>query len=319
MPAASGSQVQRRCDLEDSDMNNSIKQVRPSQIDAVAVAGALGCAGAAAGGWLGCKAYGAAAALGAPLHYAYIPPMTALQAAWRIVITHQMPPEWLYWPGIGALSLGVIGTITGLNATRRSGVRHIRGPRLVAAQKLPRARGTPGLQLSPRIRLSEQEETWNILAIGSLGSGKTTILRALTEAAIERGDRVLIFDFKRDFTQLLVGKPNTCLLAPWDCRSARWRIGEDVASIPAARQFVAALIPESKDAPIWGRGARTILGTLVQALMEEFPGEWCGGDLILAAECFSCRQWTVVHNPGSVMPTGDFGRCGRKSLCSRVF
>jgi len=261
-------------------MNQMIKQAAPPQSDAIALAAMFGAASATFGGWLGCKAYGLAAFLSLPLQFSAIPPMTALETAWHILTTGQTPPNWFYWPGIGALSSGIIGTFTGLSLFWRSGERLLRGPELVPARKLPRARGTPGLWLSPRIRLSQEEETWNILTLGSAGSGKTTILRPLAEAAIKRGDRLLIFDFKRDFTQSLVGKPGVALLAPWDSRSARWRIGEDVTSIPAARQFVSSLIPVSEKEPIWGRGARAILGAIVQALMAEFPGDWGAGDLV---------------------------------------
>ena len=77
----------------------------------------------------------------------------------------------------------------------------------------------PRIKLHPGFdwHLSRDRETRHFLLMGSVGGGKTQIIMPLVLAAIERGDQLVIYDIKADFTSSL----NTpfIFLAPWDSRS----------------------------------------------------------------------------------------------------
>lgn len=136
-----------------------------------------------------------------------------------------------------------------------------------------------GLKLNPRLAkpMSLSRESRHIMTIGASGSGKTTIITPLIQAAIERGDQLIIYDNKGDFTEWV---KDAILLAPWDARSHALDIAKDCRNAQQARELAAHLIPEGTD-PIWHQAARQILTALVIKLQVEKPGTWDWRDLYL--------------------------------------
>jgi hypothetical protein len=59
-----------------------------------------------------------------------------------------------------------------------------------------------GFKLHPSFNwnISRDRETRHFFMLGSVGGGKTQIILPLVHAAIERGDKVIIYDSKGDFT-----------------------------------------------------------------------------------------------------------------------
>lgn len=135
-----------------------------------------------------------------------------------------------------------------------------------------------GLKLHPNFdwQLSLDQETRHFLIQGSVGGGKTQILLPLINAAISRGDRLVIYDNKGDFTAQL--NTDFALLAPWDARSFAWDIAKDCTNDQDARELAARLIPEGND-PMWHASARMILSAVLCKLQAEQPGEWAWSDL----------------------------------------
>lgn len=135
-----------------------------------------------------------------------------------------------------------------------------------------------GLKLHPSFdwQLSLDQETRHFLIQGSVGGGKTQILWPLINAAITRGDRLVIYDNKGDFTAQL--NTDFALLAPWDARSFAWDIAKDCTNDQDARELAARLIPEGND-PMWHSSARMILSAVICKLQAEKPNNWSWADL----------------------------------------
>ena len=160
--------------------------------------------------------------------------------------------------------------------------RIIKGRRLLSGKfahrllkriaKLECNKSGAGLALHPdyQWRLSFDRETRHFLIIGSVGGGKTAIIIPLIKAALERGDRMVIYDSKGDFSSWVV---NAGLLAPWDSRSLAWDIGLDCADRQDAREVAARLIPEGND-PLWHTAARQILTAILIKLQVEQQTAW---------------------------------------------
>ncbi|NOR70360.1 MAG: type IV secretion system DNA-binding domain-containing protein [Methylomarinum sp.] len=122
--------------------------------------------------------------------------------------------------------------------------------------------------------LSDRDETDHCLLIAGTGGGKTTVLFPRIEAAIRRGDQVLLFDNKSDFTASLSSAKNVILVAPWDARGWAWDVAADIQNRSDAEAFAAALILSSGDNPMWANAARNILTAIIIRAQREHPGKW---------------------------------------------
>lgn len=184
--------------------------------------------------------------------------------------------------------LGIAGLVTWLIGRGQPDTQVISGRKLYEGKKahrvlLQRAKekcavSGIGLKLHPSFgwHLSLDQETRHFLIQGSVGGGKSQILWALLNAAVERGDRLVIYDNKGDFTSQL--NTDFALLAPWDARSFAWNIAKDCTNDQDARELAARLIPEGSD-PMWHSSARMILSAVICKLQAEKPGEWTWSDL----------------------------------------
>jgi hypothetical protein len=119
-------------------------------------------------------------------------------------------------------------------------------------------------------KLSIDRESRHFLMLGSIGGGKTAIIAPLVKAAQARGDRLVIYDNKGDFTSWL---PNFVFFAPWDSRSNAWDIGRDCRNAQDARELAARLIPEGTD-PLWHTAARQVLTAILITLQAEHGTTW---------------------------------------------
>ena len=155
-----------------------------------------------------------------------------------------------------------------------------------------------GVRVHPQITISRAREKQHLLLLGGTGAGKTQILLPLIQQARERGDRLLLYDYKGDLTETLPGDPpdEPGLLAPWDSRSLYHDISIDVASFPDAQTFCLALIPNPESGEIhWNAGARDILTGLVVHLQKTHGQLWGWGDLSkLACEPYHLLRRAAV-------------------------
>lgn len=204
---------------------------------------------------------------------------------YHIVRTYGVvPPVTGGW--IPAALAGVVGLACGVGGwvlSTRDNVRHIRGlqihtsARRAAKSFRPFQGKLKGVPIHPKVNIGEHQEASHIFFLGGAGSGKTTLLWPLLLAIIARGDRVLLLDFKGDFTSGL-----SCpfsLLSPADARSSRWLLGRDIRSRLDAFSFAETMIPLPAGDPIWAQGARGLLIGLLSHLQTTKGEAWGFRDL----------------------------------------
>ncbi len=135
-----------------------------------------------------------------------------------------------------------------------------------------------GFWLLPHTQLTSVAEGFNVLALGTQGSAKTSTLRGLVEQFEARGDQMFIHEVKGDFT---AGLPinRFILVAPHDRRSAAYDIARDIRNEKHAREFAAHAVPKSDHDSMWGDGARAVWADLVMTLHKANPGQWSWDDL----------------------------------------
>lgn len=198
-----------------------------------------------------------------------------------------LPRTYLPILAAGAVAGAVIGAIGGYKAGNVPHEIHVRGrkltysPREAARALKPARKATPGINIHPAIRISEQQEARHIMLLGGSGSGKTSILWPVINQAVERGDRCLIFSFKGDFQQK--AKFPFSLLAPWDSRSVRWQLGKDIRTRLHAESLAKTLIPTPEKDPIWAQGAQGLLTAIISEVQGKYGENW--GFFRLAQAC----------------------------------
>ncbi|MHB9018040.1 MAG: type IV secretion system DNA-binding domain-containing protein [Burkholderiales bacterium] len=189
-------------------------------------------------------------------------------------------------PAVAAAVAAYIKTNTAILRTHpENGIRHVRGRRLffgdIAQGEFDRESKAEvkisgeGIRLHPSMpSISLDRETRHFLVVGSVGGGKTQVIKPIMQAAIGRGDKMIIYDNKGDFTSEI----NGYVVCPWDRRSLVWDVASDVVDKQDARTFSARMIPESKD-PLWANAARQVMVGLIIKLQSEKPGIWSFSDL----------------------------------------
>lgn len=217
-----------------------------------------------------------------------------MQAEHPVVLkTIEIAPQIL-----GLLAGGLVFWMTLNDVATATQDRHIRGRRRLqgeAASKawvLAEGEKADGLKLHPDLpAMSLSRETRHFLIFGAVGSGKTQTILPMMRAARERGDRMIVFDLKGDFTRefpSLTKKTHKgnevelvdVIFAPWDSRALPWAVAQDVDTLSAAREFAARMIPEAQGgSPFWSNAARQVLIASLVELQSESPEKWGFSDL----------------------------------------
>lgn len=104
------------------------------------------------------------------------------------------------------------------------------------------------------VDLPEEQATSHFLAVGTTGSGKTSVLRLLMQDALPTvgsGDcRAVVYDAKQDAIPMLsafVPKDRIVIMNPFDARGARWDMMDDLDEPRLILEAVTTLFPRTQD------------------------------------------------------------------------
>jgi NAD(P)-dependent dehydrogenase (short-subunit alcohol dehydrogenase family) len=137
-----------------------------------------------------------------------------------------------------------------------------------------------GLWLAPHLALPFGLEPRNIMILGAAGSGKSNLVRALAQQAIERGDRVVLHCHKGDVAGCFDPK-DIILINPAHRDGWAVDIGADIDGPAAAFEFACDIIPRS-DQPFWSDSARLIVADAINALARQKGANWGARALLLS-------------------------------------
>lgn len=165
---------------------------------------------------------------------------------------------------------------------------HLRGPRLIVGDAAIAAgrfaegeavgQSGQGIYVAPGLPISLRRETRQIMVVGSIGGGKSELLKFLMTQMIGRGDKMLVHDSKGEFCSEWPDE-KFGILSPVDRRSAAWCISSDCIGVASARELAAKLLPQGKTTEsTWTDGAREILYGLILHLQQNVVG-WHWGHL----------------------------------------
>jgi type IV secretory pathway TraG/TraD family ATPase VirD4 len=170
---------------------------------------------------------------------------------------------------IAALAL-VVAIIASLRR-RKSADTYKRGARVresARRARLPAIRAAPGQLALAGVRVRPEDEPRHFKIIGMTGTGKSTAIRELLAAALQRGDRAVVADPDGAYRARLFDRyRGDVVLNPFDGDSLRWDPFGEITESYDAEHLAGALIPSSGDvsAAEWRAYARTFLSALLRA------------------------------------------------------
>ncbi|MFA0320395.1 type IV secretion system DNA-binding domain-containing protein [Vibrio sp. 10N.222.55.A3] len=151
--------------------------------------------------------------------------------------------------------------------------------------------------IHPDLLLTPKELEGNIFAFGQHGSGKSVILKQLLQQIINANQQIIIYDEKREYTELFYDPKDTLLIAPWDKRSAHWDIAKDLKRDEDFELIAQRLIPANTKDPMWSNGARAILAGVLAICNAENNDKWSWDDIAktLSKDDFTLRILFEQH------------------------
>jgi len=113
------------------------------------------------------------------------------------------------------------------------------------------------------LHMVKNAEVMNFLIHGTIGVGKSTLIRWLLDYIRKRGDRAIIYDSGCTFTETHYNPATDFILNPHDERCANWQLWGECQDVVDYENFAASLIPVEGDSdPFWVSSSRTIASDL---------------------------------------------------------
>ncbi len=129
-----------------------------------------------------------------------------------------------------------------------------------------------GIYLHEHLKMPRKLETRGIIIFGAPGSGKSHLIKTHFLPQLRtRGDLLVIFDYKGEFTQAFGEDRDTLIISPLDARSVIWNIARDIDTEAKAWEFVRMVVRQG-DAPadiIFEDWARDLLTACLIKLQRE--------------------------------------------------
>lgn len=114
-------------------------------------------------------------------------------------------------------------------------------------------------------------EVMNMLIHGTVGVGKSTIMRHLMTYIRARGDRAIIYDSGGTFIESHYNPKTDFILSPHDERCANWQLWDECDDVTDFENLASSLIPIEGDSdPFWVSSSRTIFADTAMR-MESDP------------------------------------------------
>jgi type IV secretory pathway TraG/TraD family ATPase VirD4 len=187
----------------------------------------------------------------------------------------------------------------------RKSLVKIKGPTLFDHSQLKKSltrrnwfdRKENSIAVHPDLLLSKKEIEGNIFVFGQQGSGKSVIIKQILNQIASRGNTIVIYDEKREYTELFYDPNDTVLIAPWDQRSAVWNISSDIINDEDCELIAKHLVSDKANDPMWSNGARAILAGILTLSRVKDRGNWGWQQVVenLSLDNQSLREWLDIY------------------------
>lgn len=120
------------------------------------------------------------------------------------------------------------------------------------------------------VRVPLLDETKHVKIIGTTGTGKSTAIREILDAALARGDRAIIADPDGGYLKRYYDPDRgDVILNPFDPKAHKWDLFGEIEQNYDIDELTLALVPDAGgDDKIWTGYARTLLAELIRQLLD---------------------------------------------------
>lgn len=153
------------------------------------------------------------------------------------------------------------------------------------------------LSLHPAWIVAKKLLARHMFIYGSVGSGKSVILKHMLEQVVRLDKKAFIYDIKGDFTSIF---RRPVIVCPFDKRSWIWDVGRDVATVTQASAFAQSIVPSEEGAgAFWSSAAQSILEGCVRELQSTRGKDWGWSELasLIARPVDAMFNALSVHYP----------------------
>jgi len=172
--------------------------------------------------------------------------------------------------GLGWLITIAIGYVSAFAMLSFSGsdVSHRRGS-VVTYEPVARITPTPGLSLAG-VPLAKNDETKHFKLIGTTGTGKSTAIREILNAALLRGDRAVIADPDAGYLENFYNPARgDVILNPFMAGAMKWNALAEIVHDQDVDQLARSLIPDGGDPDhTWTEHARAFFIAVTQQVLR---------------------------------------------------
>lgn len=123
------------------------------------------------------------------------------------------------------------------------------------------------------VPIPHREEGRHTLLVGRTGCGKSTLLRSICYQIAARGDHAIVYDPDGSFVaRFYQPERGDIILNPFDARSARWNLFDDVRSAADADRLASFIVPKPANAVegnIWHDQARAVVAAIIDGLRRQ--------------------------------------------------
>jgi len=135
--------------------------------------------------------------------------------------------------------------------------------------RLMRRRGTASVITVGDLPIVKNSEIQNFAMHGSVGTGKSQLIRRFLEQCRDRGDLVIIYDKGCTFIREFYDPAIDHVLNPYDARCANWDLWAECPRLSDLETVASTLIPMgASEDPFWQGSARTIFAEGTEKLRE---------------------------------------------------
>ena len=152
-------------------------------------------------------------------------------------------------------------------AKEQASGKYVRGALLIIPQELAsmmKSNGAdPDLPVGP-VKLPRDAEVKHLLFIGAPGTGKTNQASQMIERLVERGEKMVVYDFKGDYLAKFYDPRRDIIFNPLDSRCQGWNLFNELTRFMDIDAVAHSLVAQSyMQDPFWNDAARDVFSGIL--------------------------------------------------------